>query len=183
MTHICVSNSKPPIISSDNGLSPSRRQAIIWTNSGILLIRTLGTNFSEIIGKIHSFSFKEMHLKMSSAKGRLFIPGLNELRYCHSFEDRAPFGLILWVPDLQTSCKNLTSQHVTRKRSLSLKLSDDILYPSQKHSSCYLTASKILPTPYFNRAALSLVEYEPNYCPTTHSICSCPLDAPSLTEC
>ena len=35
------------IIGSDNGLSPDRRQAIIWTNAGILLIRSLGINFSE----------------------------------------------------------------------------------------------------------------------------------------
>ena len=69
VTHICVS--KLTIICSDNGLSPGRRQAIIWINAGILLIRTLGTNFSEMLGKIHSFSFKKMHLKMSSAKGRL----------------------------------------------------------------------------------------------------------------
>ena len=77
--HICVS--KLAIIGSDNDLSPGRRQAIIWTNAGILLIGTLGTNLSEIIGKIHSFSFKKMHLKMSSAKGRLFSLGLNELSY------------------------------------------------------------------------------------------------------
>ena len=51
VTHICVS--KLTIIGSDNGLSPGRRQAIIWTNAGILLIRTLGTNFSEILGEIH----------------------------------------------------------------------------------------------------------------------------------
>ena len=31
--------SKLPTIGSDNGLSPDRRQAIIWTNDGILLIR------------------------------------------------------------------------------------------------------------------------------------------------
>ena len=36
VTHICVS--KLRIIGSDNGLSPGRRQAIIWTNAGILLI-------------------------------------------------------------------------------------------------------------------------------------------------
>ena len=77
MTHICVS--KLTIIGSDNGLSPWWRQAIIWTNDGILLIRTLGTNFSEILSEIHSFSFKKMHLKMSSAKWRLFCLGLNEL--------------------------------------------------------------------------------------------------------
>ena len=78
MTHICVS--KLTIIGSDNGLVPDRRQAIIWTNAGILLIRTLGTNFSEILGEIYPFSFSKMHLKMSSAKWRLFGLGLNELK-------------------------------------------------------------------------------------------------------
>ena len=78
MTHICVS--KLTIIGSENGLSPGRRQAIIWANDGILLIRTLETNFSEILGKLHSISFMKMHLKMSSAKGRLFSLGLNELK-------------------------------------------------------------------------------------------------------
>ena len=46
VTHICVGNLIT--IGSDNGLSPGRRQAIIWTNTGILLIGHLGTNFSEI---------------------------------------------------------------------------------------------------------------------------------------
>ena len=45
MTHICVS--KRTIIGSDNGLSPNRRQASIWTNVGILLIGPSGTIFSE----------------------------------------------------------------------------------------------------------------------------------------
>ena len=66
VTHICVS--KPTIIGSDNGLLPSRHQAIFWTNAGILLIRPLGTNFSEILIEIYTFSFKKMHLKMSSGK-------------------------------------------------------------------------------------------------------------------
>ena len=44
-----------------------RRQAIIWTNAGILLIRTLGTNFSKILIESHMFSFQKMRLKMSSA--------------------------------------------------------------------------------------------------------------------
>ena len=79
VTHICVS--KLTIIGSDNGLSPGRRQAIIWTNAGTLLIRTLGTNFSEILGEIHSFSFSKMLLKMSSGKWRLFGLGLNEITW------------------------------------------------------------------------------------------------------
>ena len=39
-------------IGSDNGLSPGRRQAIIWSrdssNAGILLMGLIGTNFSEV---------------------------------------------------------------------------------------------------------------------------------------
>ena len=51
------------ITGSDNGLSPGWCQAIIWTNAGILLIGPLGTNFSEIIIKIHAISLKKMNLK------------------------------------------------------------------------------------------------------------------------
>ena len=36
-------------IASDNGLSPVRHQAIIWTNAVILSIRPYGTYFSEIV--------------------------------------------------------------------------------------------------------------------------------------
>ena len=34
---------------SDNGLAPGRRQAIIWSNAGILVIGPLWTNFSEML--------------------------------------------------------------------------------------------------------------------------------------
>ena len=68
VTHICVG--KVTIIGSDNGLSPDRRQAIIWTNAGILLIGPSGTYFSEILTGVKTVSFKKMHLKMSSAKWR-----------------------------------------------------------------------------------------------------------------
>ena len=44
-----ISVSEFTIIGSDNGLLPIWRQAIIWTNAGLLLIQTLGTNFSEIL--------------------------------------------------------------------------------------------------------------------------------------
>ena len=77
VTHICVS--KLSIIGSDNGLSPDQRQAIIWTNAGILLIGNLGTNFNEIVIEIHTFSSKKIHLKMSSEKWRPFCLGLNVL--------------------------------------------------------------------------------------------------------
>ena len=71
VTQICVS--KINIIGSDNGLSPGRRQAIIRTNAGILVIGPLGTNFSQILFGIQTLSFKKTHLKMSSAKWRPFV--------------------------------------------------------------------------------------------------------------
>ena len=77
MTHIYVS--KLTIIGSDNGLSPEQRQAIIWTNAGILLIGPLGTNFSEILIEFQTFSLKKIRLKMSSAKCCSFHLGLNVL--------------------------------------------------------------------------------------------------------
>ena len=81
VTHICVG--KLTNIGSDNGLSPGRRQAIIWTNAGILLIGPLGTNFSEFLIVIHTFSFNKMHLKMSSVKWRPFCLGLNVIIALH----------------------------------------------------------------------------------------------------
>ena len=66
---------------SDNGLSPGRRQAIIRTNAGILLIEPLGTSFNEILIEIHIFSFKKIHFKMSSGKWHPFCLGLNVLTH------------------------------------------------------------------------------------------------------
>ena len=77
--HICVG--KLTIIGSDNGLLPGWHQAIIWTNAGALLIGPFGTNFSELLIAIETFSFKKMHLKISSAKWRPFCLGLNVLKY------------------------------------------------------------------------------------------------------
>ena len=77
VTHICVGTLT--IIGSDNGLSPSRRQAIIWTNAGLLLIGPLGKNFNEISIKFLSFPFKKLRLKVSSAKWRSFCLRLNVL--------------------------------------------------------------------------------------------------------
>ena len=80
VTQICVS--KLNIIGSDNGLSPGRRQAIIWTNAGILSIGTLETNFNQILIEIDIFLFNKMHLKMPSGKWRPFCLGLNVLTVC-----------------------------------------------------------------------------------------------------
>ena len=80
MNHICVS--ELTIIGSDNGLSPGWFQAIIWTNTGILLIGTLGTNSSAVLIQMHTFSLKKIHLKMSSGDWRPFFLGLNVLTHC-----------------------------------------------------------------------------------------------------
>ena len=77
VTHICVGDLT--IIGSDNGLSPGRRQAIIWTNVGLLSIGPLRTYFSENLIKIQQFPLNKMHMKMSSAKWRLSCLGLNVL--------------------------------------------------------------------------------------------------------
>ena len=62
-------------------MSLGRRQAIILTNAGILLIRTLGTNFNEMLIEILTFSFMKMRLKVSSVKWRPFCLGLNVLTH------------------------------------------------------------------------------------------------------
>ena len=88
VTHICAS--KLTTIGSDNGFLPGWHQAAIWSNAGILLISPLGTIFSEICIKIHTFSFKKMHLQMS-AKWRPFCLGLNELN-----QQNIPHTLSSW---------------------------------------------------------------------------------------
>ena len=70
VTHICVS--KLAIIASDNGLSPGRHQAIIWTSAGILLIGHSRTNFSEILIEI---IFLKIHSRKCIWKCRLWNGG------------------------------------------------------------------------------------------------------------
>ena len=77
MTHICVG--KLTTTCSDNGLSPGRRQAILWTNAGIMLIGPLGANFGDILSEIQTFSLRKIHLKIPSAKCCPFHLGLNGL--------------------------------------------------------------------------------------------------------
>ena len=80
MTHICVKYLVHHC--SDNGLWPVRRQVIILTNAISLSIGPYGTNSSQIILEIQTFSFGKMHLKMSSGKWQPFCLWLNELTWC-----------------------------------------------------------------------------------------------------
>ena len=75
--HLCVSTLT--IIGVDNGFSPGRRQTIIWTNAGMLLIEPLATNFNGILIEIYAFSFSKMYLKMSSAKMAAILSSWEEL--------------------------------------------------------------------------------------------------------
>ena len=110
VTHICVG--ELTIIGSDNGLSPQRRQAIIWTNDGILLIGPLGTNFSEILFRIQTFSFNKMHLKMASAKWRPFCLGLNVLKEFQRLKYQHDKFLCKWISFRNTrgTCTLFSSQ-------------------------------------------------------------------------
>ena len=72
MPHICVS--EEGLISSGNGLSPVRHQAVAWTNYGLLWIGLLGTSLCEIGILIPLFSFKYIW-KCRLSKWRPFCPG------------------------------------------------------------------------------------------------------------
>ena len=69
--HICVG--KLNIIGLDNGLSPGRRQTIIWINDGILLIGPLGTNLSEILVRFKHFHYKKCTRKCCLRNGVHFV--------------------------------------------------------------------------------------------------------------
>ena len=98
VTHICIGNLT--IIGSDNGLSPHRRQAIIWSNAEILLIGHVGTNFSEISTEILTFSFKKKRLKASSANSRPFCLSLNVLKRLKTSHNPTCEYLFQWIPPL-----------------------------------------------------------------------------------
>ena len=86
---IGIFNSSPPgaayvsvnwvSIGSDNGLSPVRRQAIIWTYTEFLSIGLLATKFSKFLIKIENYSSQKLYFKLSSAKWWPFCLGLNML--------------------------------------------------------------------------------------------------------
>ena len=109
MGHICIS--KLTSNGSDNGLSPGRRQAIIWTNAGILLHGPWGSNFSGSFIEILTFPFKKMHLKVSSAKWRPCCLSLNVLSHQHPTRSH----LVLAALDSATRC---TSAFTCRSKSL-----------------------------------------------------------------
>ena len=75
VTHIYDANLT--IFGLDNGLSPGRRQAIIWTTAGILLMDPWEQTSVKV--KILTFSLKKTHLKVSSVEWQPFCLGFNVL--------------------------------------------------------------------------------------------------------
>ena len=140
VTHICVNDLTS--IGSDNGLSPGRRQAIIRTNAGILLIRPLGTNFSEFLVEILIVSFKKMRLKVSFAKRLPFCLGLNELRSVDTSRDIVPrltlkmgykeINRVVYTRCDVTGCRNDALSKIAPAPILShpLAISPQILQPN-----------------------------------------------------
>ena len=106
--HTCIS--KIPIIGSDNGLSPGLVQAIVWTNVGLLSIGPLGINCSEILIEINKFSFRRMHLKMSSGKWQHFCLSLNVLiKWLLSM--RQATGLDAWASRVKCPARFVSHLH------------------------------------------------------------------------
>ena len=119
---------------------PTRWQAIIWPIAGILLSWPLGTNFSEISINFHTFSFKKMPLKMSSAKWWSFCLGLN----------------VLMLINLMSSPEATMKKNSATKNKLILlqcfKLKFSLSHPKmfRKFSSLYNLLNFYLPRVKFN---------------------------------
>ena len=118
---MCVRNSIFTIIDSDNGLSPGRHQAIIWTNVGILLIQILGTNFSEILSEIHIFSFKEMHLKIL---GTNFSEILSEIHIFSFKEMHLKMSAKWWQFRLGLNVLIATGNYATNRHNCGCRCTD-----------------------------------------------------------
>ena len=96
-------------VGSGNGLSPVLLQAINWTNAGLLSIGPIGTNFSWIRIEIQNFSFRQMHLKMTSAKLAAILSrgrwvnnesSLVQIMACSNGQNAASHYLNRWCPTL-----------------------------------------------------------------------------------
>ena len=96
--------SKLTIIGSDNGLSPGQRQAIIWTNAGILLTGSLVTHFNETLTQFIYFhsrkSFWKCRLENSASMSQ---PQCVNWPFVRGTVDRwwIPYkGLVTWSFDV-----------------------------------------------------------------------------------
>ena len=88
----------------------------------VLLMWISGTNVNEILNEIHTFLFKEMHLKMSSAKWQKLCLGLNVLT---ALVKEAPAGQSPSIHFLARILCDVTGPSATKGRSSSTQQSAD----------------------------------------------------------
>ena len=131
-THISVGNLT--IIGSDNGLSPDRRQAIIWTNARLLSIAPLRIYFNENLIEIQQFSLKKTHVKLSSAKWRPSCLGLNVL-------NNVRYELISLT--LETSIASIFFQFIRFFVFFSIPSVCLLKVPLYIHDRCHLVHGKL----------------------------------------
>ena len=80
-THICVS--KLRTIGSDNGLSPDRRQSIIWTRAGVLVLGTR-TRSTRVLNFWYSYCTRTRELQSNSTRTCTRTRG-QVLRYSYEY--------------------------------------------------------------------------------------------------
>ena len=89
------------IVGSDNGLSPLRHQAIIWNSDYLLWIRSLGTNFSEILSKYKHFHSRICIWNCRLRKGGHFVSASINL-----WDMWWSIATFFWCKCVYSLCKN-----------------------------------------------------------------------------
>ena len=92
---LCVN--KPTGFGSNNGLSPGQRQAIIWTNGGILFIGALGTNLSEISEICDSKDITAIFAKIFFPKPRRFNNACHKKVNFFSYHAHWPLSVYTFI--------------------------------------------------------------------------------------
>ena len=109
VSHICGGEST--ITGSDNGLSLGRRQAIIWSSAGVLLIWTLGTNFNRILIGIQTFSIHENAFENVVCEMTSICLGLNG--WTEGWKDMNFPGILLYFTKIITKNTFVTKLYNT----------------------------------------------------------------------
>ena len=98
--------------------NPFQRQALIWTNHGLLIIRALATKFSKIWIKMQRFSLKKINSEIYFVKYRPFCLRLNVL-YGEQWNvqtQKRLLATVTWCGMLVSNKRN--SIHATSKNSM-----------------------------------------------------------------
>ena len=92
-------------------------------------MKPLGRNFSEILIKIQNFSFKKIHLKISSAKWRPFCPGemssftqLLQYLYDYIIGVYWNFASNMTSEPIQVRCVSIIRRHDLFKNVVKMKI-------------------------------------------------------------